>query len=112
MQQSDVDIAASIEAKAHGTRLWHVSAIARLHAGAARAADPRARGPDGRGAARADENTFFVLPREFDHRILRPALRPLAAGALWRSEPEPELRADYFHIPHAQLMEFTWMMEA
>jgi KUP system potassium uptake protein len=111
-QQSDVDIAASIEVKAHGSRLWHVSAssgyMQEPHAPRIleRAAEL------GDGLRVPTENTFFVLPRELiieysGQRFAR--WRRVLFGILSRNQ---SYAPDYFHIPHAQLMEFTWMMEA
>jgi KUP system potassium uptake protein len=112
VQQSDVDIAASIEVKAHGPRLWHVSASrGYMQEPDAPRILERAAALDG-GLAAPTESTFFVLPREL---IIEYAGRDFARwrrvlfGVLSRNQ---SYAPDYFHIPHAQIMEFTWMMEA
>jgi KUP system potassium uptake protein len=111
-QQSDVDIAASIEVKGHGSRLWHVSAsrgyMQEPHA--PRILERAAALGEGLHAPTAE--TFFVLPRELiieyaGSRFAR--WRRVLFGVLSRNQ---SYAPDYFHIPHAQLMEFTWMMEA
>jgi KUP system potassium uptake protein len=111
-QQSEVDIAASIAVKSHGSRLWHVSAA---HGYMQEPHAPRIlerAAALGAGLHAPTENTFFVLPRELiieyaGSRFAR--WRRVLFGVLSRNQ---SYAPDYFHIPHAQLMEFTWMMEA
>jgi len=112
VMRSDIDIAASIEMKPHKGRIWHVLA---KHGYMQEPNAPqileRAAELD-LGLHRPGAETIFVLPRELiieytGSRFAR--WRRLIFGVLSRNQ---SYAPDYFYIPHSQLMEFTWMMEA
>jgi KUP system potassium uptake protein len=111
--KSNVDIAESIEVKAHGPHVWHVLV---QHGYMQEPHAPRilerAIGMSGGGILPGSENTFFVLPRELiveyvGNRFER--WRRVLFGVLSRNQ---SYAPDYYHIPHTQIIEFTWMMKA
>jgi KUP system potassium uptake protein len=111
--KSNVDIAKSIEVKRSGPRLWHVLAehgyMQEPHAPEIL---DRAVMIGEAGLPPRSDSTFFVLPRELiiEYRGSRFARwRRVLFGVLNRNQ---SYAPDYFYIPHTQLIEFTWMMEA
>jgi KUP system potassium uptake protein len=111
--KSDVDIGGSIEVKPHGPGVWHVLAqhgyMQEPHA--PRIMDRAVKISDGGIHAQTDE-TFFVLPRELIIEYVGGRFarwRRVLFGVLSRNQ---SYAPDYFHIPHTQIIEFTWMMKA
>jgi len=111
--KSDVDIANSIEVKPQSPRIWHVLA---QHGYMQEPHAPRilqrASGISADGISQPSANTFFVLPRELiveyaGSRFAR--WRRVLFGVLSRNQ---SYAPDYYHIPHTQLVEFTWMVRA
>ncbi|MGH8047632.1 MAG: KUP/HAK/KT family potassium transporter [Chthoniobacterales bacterium] len=111
--KSDMDIRSSIEAKAHGQRLWHVLAqhgyMQEPHV--PHILDRATEISDG-GISKRSDDTFFVLPRELIIEYVGGRFarwRRVLFGVLSRNQ---SYAPDYFHIPHTQIIEFTWMMKA
>jgi len=113
VMQSDVDMARSIKVHPHDQRVWHVIAE-HGYMQEPRAADilDRAVEISGGGIATRSAETFFVLPRELIVEYTGAGFarwRRVLYGVLARNQ---SYAPDYFFIPHAQLMEFTWVMKA
>jgi KUP system potassium uptake protein len=113
VMQSDVDMARSIEVHPHDQRVWHVIAE-HGYMQEPRAADilDRAVEISSGGIAPRSAETFFVLPRELIVEYTGTGFarwRRVLYGVLARNQ---SYAPDYFFIPHAQLMEFTWVMKA
>ncbi|HVE15302.1 MAG TPA: KUP/HAK/KT family potassium transporter, partial [Chthoniobacterales bacterium] len=111
--QGSVDIAESIEAKELAPRIWQVfSQHGYMQEPHAPLILERAARISNGGVRAESGNTFFVLPRELiveyvGNRFER--WRRVLFGVLSRNQ---SYAPDYFHIPHTQLIEFTWMMKA
>ncbi len=113
VMQSDVDMARSIVVQPHDRRVWHVIAE-HGYMQEPRAVDilDRAVEISGGGMAPRSEETFFVLPRELLVEYTGAEFarwRRVLYGVLARNQ---SYAPDYFFIPHAQILEFTWMMKA
>lgn len=110
---SDVNIRRSIRATRPGDRFWHVVSeygymqephAERILARASELTDGEIRPPG--------TDTFYVLPRELiiEYTGSRfPRWRRILFGVLSRNQ---SYAPDYLHIPHSQIIEFTWMMKA
>ena len=110
--KSNVDIGRSIEVEPMGARLWHVVAqygyMQEPHA--PRILEHAAEISGGKILPNT-RDTFFVLPRELIVEYVGTRFarwRRVLFGILGRSQ---SYAPDYFHIPHTQIMEFTWMMK-
>jgi len=113
VMQSDVDMARSVEVHPHDRRVWHVIAEHGYmqEPRAVEILDRAAKITDGGIGATSDE-TFFVLPRELIVEYTGSGFarwRRVLYGVLARNQ---SYAPDYFFIPHAQILEFTWMMKA
>jgi KUP system potassium uptake protein len=111
--KSHVNIRDSIEVRSHGPGFWHVLAQYGYMQ------EPHAPHILGRASEMTDgvlrpagDDTFFVLPRELITEYVGTGFarwRRVLFGILSRNQ---SYAPDYFHIPHTQLIEFTWMMKA
>lgn len=111
--QSHVNIRDSVRVKSHGPGFWHVFAqYGYMQEPHAPHILGRASEISGGAIRSTDGNTFFVLPRELITEYVGSRFarwRRVLFGILSRSQ---SYAPDYFHIPHTQLIEFTWMMKA
>ncbi len=111
--ESDVDMPRRVEVERLGEHLWHVTA---LHGYMQEPHAPeilaQARIISG-GAIRAGgHDTFFVLGRELIVEYLGRRLARWRRGLFGFLSRNVSCAPDYFYIPHAQMIEFTWMMRA
>ena len=111
--ESDVDMPRCVEVERLGEHLWHVTALhgymqephapeilqqARLITdGAIRAGTP---------------DTFYVLGRELIVEYVGHRMARWRRGLFGFLSRNVSYAPDYFYIPHAQIIEFTWMMRA
>ena len=113
VMQSDVDMTRSTAVHPHDRRVWHVTAEhGYLQEPRATEILDRAVEISGGGIAPRSSETFFVLPRELIVEYTGSGFarwRRILYGVLARNQ---SYAPDYFYIPHSQLMEFTWVMEA
>jgi KUP system potassium uptake protein len=113
VMQSDVDMTRSTVVHPHDRRVWHVTAEhGYLQEPRATEILDRAVEISGGGIVPRSSETFFVLPRELIVEYTGSGFarwRRILYGVLARNQ---SYAPDYFYIPHSQLMEFTWVMEA
>jgi KUP system potassium uptake protein len=111
--ESDVDMPRCVEVERLGTHLWHVTA---LHGYMQEPHAPeilqQARVITD-GAIRAGtSDTFYVLGRELIVEYVGHRMARWRRGLFGFLSRNVSYAPDYFYIPHAQIIEFTWMMRA
>jgi KUP system potassium uptake protein len=111
--ESDVDMPRCVEVHRLGDHLWHVVA---LHG---YMQEPHAleilalAGVQSGGAIHAGgAQTFYVLGRELIVEYSGTRLARWRRGLFGLLSRNVSYAPDYFSIPHAQIIEFTWMMRA
>jgi K+ transporter len=111
--ESDVDMPRCVKVERLGTHLWHVTA---LHGYMQEPHAPEILAQAGRisgGAIRSGgPDTFYVLGRELIVEYVGHRLARWRRGLFGFLSRNVSYAPDYFYIPHAQLIEFTWMMRA
>ncbi|PTX93889.1 potassium transporter Kup [Spartobacteria bacterium LR76] len=111
--ESDVDMPRCVEVNRISDKLWHVVAMhGYMQEPHALEIMARAHELSNGGIDRVGTDTFYVLGRELiveyvGNRLAR--WRRALFGFLSRNV---SYAPDYFHIPHEQIVEFTWMMRA
>lgn len=111
--ESDVDMPRCVQVERLGEHLWHVTA---LHGYMQEPHAPeileQARVISGGAIREGGADTFFVLGRELIVEYVGHRLGRWRRGLFGFLSRNVSYAPDYFYIPHAQIIEFTWMMRA
>lgn len=111
--ESDVDMPRCVEVERLGMHVWHVTA---LHGYMQEPHAPeileQARLITDGAIQAAGHETFYVLGRELIVEYVGHRLARWRRGLFGFLSRNVSYAPDYFYIPHAQIIEFTWMMRA